>query len=251
MDLQKANLGKRFIAAVFDGILLSVLAVGLATLISFVIGYNGYVENVEKAYAKYEAEYGVELELNQQEYEKLSEQEREVVDAGLKALNADKEAVYSRNMMINLMLLMATFSVLISVLIIEFFVPLIFGNGQTLGKKIFGIGIMHVEGIKVSNVQLFARTVLGKFAIEIMIPLAIILMVSFNSIGMVAAIIMVSLLLFQIISLIATRTNSLLHDMLAGTVTVDIASQRIFETEEELIEYTKKIHAERAARAIY
>ena len=35
--------------------------------------------------------------------------------------------------------------------------------------------------------------------------------------------------------------------LLAGTVTVDFASQMIFDSPEELLEYKKKLHAEAAA----
>ena len=55
----------------------------------------------------------------------------------------------------------------------------------------------------------------------------------------------------QLICLCATRSNAALHDLMAGTVVVDIASQRIFASTEELVEYTKRIHADRAARQDY
>lgn len=48
-----------------------------------------------------------------------------------------------------------------------------------------------------------------------------------------------------------TRTNSALHDLLAGTVVVDIGSQMVFRTTEDLIAYQKKVAAERAARQTY
>ena len=40
-----------------------------------------------------------------------------------------------------------------------------------------------------------------------------------------------------------TRTNSCIHDRLAMTVVVDMASQMIFETPEDLLEFKKKEHA--------
>lgn len=251
IDLQKASLGKRIIAAIFDGILLSILVVGFATILSMALGYDGYMNTVNQAYDKYETQYGVELNITQNEYEALSSEKQENYDAAYKALNEDEKVVYSYNMLINLTLLIATFSVLIGVLIVEFAMPLILGNGQTAGKKIFGIGVMHVEGIKVNNIQLFTRAILGKFAIEIMIPLSVIMMIFFNLIGVIGGVIMLVILAAEVIALVTSRTNSLLHDVMSGTVTVDIASQRIFENREELIEYTKKIHAERAAKATY
>lgn len=250
-DLQKASFGKRIIAAIFDGILLSILAVGLATILSLALGYNGYMNDLNASYGAYEAEYGVEFQITQAEYEALSDAQKEAYTTAYNALIEDPDVLYSYNMLINLTILIVTFSVLPAVLVIEFVVPLIFGNGQTLGKKIFGIALMNTEGVKVNNIQLFARAVLGKFAIEIMIPLSIIFMICFNMIGITGIIVLAAILILEIICLIATRTNSPVHDLLAQTVTVDMASQRIFESRDALIEYTKARHAEAAAKATY
>lgn len=250
-DLQKANFGKRIVAAIFDGILLSILAVGLATLLSSAFGYDGYMNTLNSAYDKYDAEYGVELRITQQEYNALTEQEKLDYEAANKALNEDQDALYAWNMMINLTILILIFSVLIAVAVIEFIIPLFFGNGQTLGKKIFSIGVMHKDGIQVRKVQLFARSILGKYAIELMIPLAIIVLVFLGAANAIGITIMLALFIGQIGCLIITNTNSAIHDVLSNTVVVDITSQKIFRTKEDLLEYTKKIHADRAERQIY
>lgn len=251
INLQKASFGKRIIAAIFDGILISILAVGLIALLSGVFKSDSYLNKVNAAYDKYETQYGIEFQITQQEYEELPEQQQKSWDTAYQALIEDEDAIYAYNMYINLTLLITTFSILISVIIIEFVVPLFIGNGQTLGKKIFGIALMHKDGIRISNIQLFARAVLGKFALELMIPIYIIMMIFFNSIGIISVAVLLVLLVVEIICLIATRTNSLLHDVLAGTVAVDMASQKIFESREALIEHTKALHAEKVADAKY
>ena len=245
--MQKAGFGKRIIAAIFDGILVSILAVGLAALLSVVLKYDGYISRVDNAYAKYESEYGVEFKITQEEYANLTEEKREAYDTAYEALTTDKDVLYDYNMLINLTLLILTFSVLIGVVAVEFVVPLLLGNGQTIGKKVFGIALMHQEGIKINNIQLFARTVLGKFAIELMIPLYIIMMIFFNSIGIISIILMFVLFVAQIICFFASRTNSPIHDLLAGTVAVDMASQKIFEDREALLEHVKAIHKDIAS----
>ena len=251
VSLQKASFGKRIISSIFDGILMSILAVGLAALLSLALGYNDYMNNVHDTYAQYEAEYGVEFQITSKEYEALSDAQKENYNTAYNALIKDESVLYNYNMLINLTMLILTFSVLISVVVIEFVVPLLFGNGQTLGKKIFSIALMHTDGIKVKNVQLFARAILGKFAIEIMIPLTIILMIFFNSIGLLGVLILGAILIIEAICLISTHTNSALHDLLANTVAVDITSQRIFETSEDLIAYTKAVHAEQVSKTPY
>lgn len=253
IDLQKASFGKRIIAHIFDVLLVCVLAVGFITILSSSIGYDSYVAKYESAYNKYSAQY--ELTLTTEEYNNLSEEERTSYNEKMleaeKAFSADNEAMYAYNMAINLLLLMFTLGFLLSIVALEFVVPLLLKNGQTIGKKIFGIGLMHIDGIKVSNVQLFARTVLGKFAIELMIPLYIIIMFSLDAIGIVGVTILILLLLTELIILASSNSNPLIHDKLSNTVAVDLASQKIFNTREELIAHVKAIHAERASRSPY
>ena len=250
-SLQKASFGKRIISSIFDGILLSILAVGLAALLSLAFGYNNYINNVSQSYAKYENEYNVKFQISAQEYNNLSDNEKENYNTAYEALIKDPDLLYNYNMLLSLTLLIITFSILPAVIIIEFVVPLIFGNGQTLGKKIFGIALMNTEGVKVNNIQLFARAILGKFAIEIMIPLTIVLMMFFNSIGLLGGLVLVGILIIEAICIISTNTNSCIHDLLAQTVAVDIASQQIFETYDALIEHKKAIHAQEAQKADY
>lgn len=251
ISLQKANFGKRIIAAIFDGILISIIAVGLIALFAGLFKSDDYLNKVNAAYDKYESQYGIEFQITEQEYEELSDEQKSNWDSAYEALLEDEDAIYAYNMYINLTLMITTFSILISVILIEFVVPLLFGNGQTLGKKIFGIALMHKDGIRVGNIQLFARAVLGKFALELMIPIYIIMMIYFNSIGVVSIVILLVLLVVEIICLVTSRTNSLLHDTLAGTVAVDMASQKIFDSREALLEHTKKLHAEQASRPTY
>ena len=52
---------KRIAAWMFDGILLSVLGVGLCFLMSGLLGYDNYSKAVENAYAQYENEISLPL----------------------------------------------------------------------------------------------------------------------------------------------------------------------------------------------
>lgn len=250
-DIQKASLGKRISAGLFDAILLAMLAAGFALILSALMGYDGYSKTVNDAYAKYEAEYGVNFFISQEEFEALSEEERLNFEAASNALNADAEAVRAYNMLPNLILLMITGGILLAMLILEFLVPLWLKNGQTLGKKIFGIALIRTDGVRINNLQMFTRTILGKFTIETMVPIYIVLMLFFDGIGLVGTVILAAIGIGQIVSYGVTRTNSLIHDLLAGTVAADFASQRIFPSTEALVEYQKRIAAERSARQEY
>ena len=251
VDLQKANFWKRVAAWLFDGILLCVLAVGCGTLLAEVLHYDTYAENLQAAYDKYETQYGVVFEMTAEEYAAMSEEAQKNYDAAYGALLTDQMAVTAYNKVMNQSLLIITLSILAAILVLEFAVPLWIGNGQTLGKKIFALGLIRTDSVRVNSMQLFARAVLGKFTVETMIPVYIMIMVFFGNMGIAGTMALMAIGVIQLILLIVTRNNSQIHDLVAGTVVVDIASQTIFRDTEELIAYTKRIHAERAARQQY
>lgn len=251
IGLQKANFGKRIVAAIFDGIFVSIIAIGLITLLTIAFKTDNYFNEVNDAYSKYGTQYGIDFQISAQEYAELTEEKKADWDTAYAALLADEEAIYAYNMWVNLTLISTSVGVLVAVLIVEFGAALVFGNGQTLGKKIFGIALMTKDGVRVNNVQVFARALLGKFAIELMIPIYIVMMLFLNSIGVISVVILAILLIAEIVCLISSRGNSLLHDAFIGTVAVDMASQKIFDSRESLLEYTKKLHAEKANKNIY
>lgn len=251
VDLQKAGLWKRIAAWLLDAILLSVLAVGFGFGLSALLDYDGYSQTLESAYTNYENEYGVTFDIDQTTYEAMTEQERDQFDKAYQALMADEQAVKAYNMLLSLSLLITTVGILAAVIVLEFVVPLLMGNGATIGKKVFSLGLIRTDGVKINTMQLFVRALLGKFTIETMIPLYLLLMMFWGMMGIVGTIILCILGIAQMLLYGFTRTNSLLHDLLAGTVVVDTSSQRIFASTDDLIEYTKRVHAEKAARQDY
>lgn len=250
-DLQKASMWKRISAFLFDFILLCIMTVGVAFLLSILLGYDKHNRTLNDAYTRYETEYDIVFDITQEAYMQLSGAEQEVWNTAYQALIKDEAAMYSYNMVVNLTLVISTLAILLAYVVLEFVVPLRLGHGQTLGKKIFSVAVMRTDGIKVTSPILFIRTILGKFTIETMIPVLICVMIFFNMIGIIGILILGLILLLQIILMIATHTNACIHDVLAKTVAVDMASQMIFETEEEMIAYKNKVHAEKVAREAY
>ncbi len=250
-DLQKGNLTKRISAFLFDGILTLILILGIALLMSSALNYSSYTKTLDACYEKYGAEYGISVDITQEAYDKLDPAQKEAYEKANEALAKDTEAIYAYNMVINLALVMITVSILGAMVLLEFVVPMCFGNGQTLGKKIFGLAVMRADGVKINGVTLFVRTVLGKFTVETMIPLLIVLLILFGGIGILGTAILVLILLLQVIIMITSKTHALIHDKLANTVVVDAASQMIFGSELEMIAYKEKLHAEKSARQSY
>ena len=250
-DLQRASMWKRVSAWLLDVILLCITATMFAWLLSLVLNYDGYQQQFDARYAYFEAEYGVSRDVTQEEVDAMSPEELANIDAASRAFAADPEAIYAWNMMIYLIIIMVSISILLSYLLLEFTVPLLLKNGQTVGKKIFGVAVMRVEGIRVNGVCMFIRTVLGKFAIETMIPVMMLLMLYFGAIGLPGLLIAGGIILVEFVLLVSTREHSMIHDKLATTVTVDLASQMIFDTPEALMAYKQKVAAEKAAQQSY
>ena len=251
LDLQKASLLKRASAFLLDAILLVVLATGFFYIISVATGYEQHRLVVAEATERISQEYGVTAEMTSKSYEELTEAEIAAINAADKALQSDAAACRAYAMVANLSTLIVSLGLLLAFVLLEFVVPLLFGNGQTLGKKIFGIAVMHIQGVKLGHVALFTRTVLGKYAVETM-PLALSALYLISGLGSpVFLLIGAALLLVQLIVVIVSHENALLHDKMAVTVTVDLASQMIFDTYDQLLEYKKKMHAEKAASQPY
>lgn len=250
-QIQKANFGKRTAAWLFDLILTGILAVAFGVLISWLLGYDGYSQTLDEAYAHYENQYGVTFEMTLEQYEAMTEAEQANYDAAYDALIADNEAMRAYNMMISLTLVIISFGVLMALVLWEFMMPLWFGNGQTLGKKIFGLCLVRNDGVKINTMQLFTRSILGKYSIETMIPVLILLMIFWGTMGVLGPVVIFAIGAGQLASVLFTRHNCAIHDLLAGTVVADYPSQTIFQSTEDLIEYQKKLAADRAARATY
>ncbi len=250
-DLQKASMWKRISAGMFDGILLCVATVLCAWMLSAVLGFDGYYNALTSAYDRCAEEYGVNFDMSLSEYESMTEEQAQALEAAYTALSADEEAMYAYNMVMQMSILIISLGIFGAYLIMEFVIPLILGNGQTFGKKMFGIALMDNDGIKLKAVALFIRTLLGKYAVETMIPVLIIMMLYFGAIGLAGTIMLFLLLVAQIVLMIITDTNAMIHDLLAGTVCITMNSQMIFDSREEKLRYIEKQHAEAAARAEY
>ena len=250
-DLQRASMWKRISAWLLDAILLCIIATLMAFVLAAVTNYDGYSEQLDARYTYFEEQYGVSRNLTQDQVNAMTNEELANLTAASDAIAADEEAVYAYNMMLQLIIIMTSFGILLGYVVLEFAVPMVLGNGQTIGKKVFSLGVMQQNGVRVNGVCMFIRTVLGKYAIETMIPVMMVLMLFFGTIGTVGWIIVGAIGIVQVALLITTRERCMIHDKLANTVTVDLPSQMIFKTQEDLIAYKEKVAAEKAANQVY
>lgn len=278
-ELKKIGIVKRASALLLDAILLAVLATGLIYIISIICNYSAeenkannyyslwndfrqeYIPEIAEHYGfKYEeSDDGINYTITNIEDGKkstldelinvfISDVDREntplMVEAysayeklpSVKTVNAQYKYVYT------LLFTMVSIGVLLAYLMLEFIIPLILKNGQTIGKKVFTIGLVRPNCVKITNLSLFARTIIGKFAIETMFPILLIFLFLFGGLGSLAVILFGAIILFNIILFFATKNKTPIHDIIASTVTVDIKLQEFFQTEEELIQKKSQSH---------
>lgn len=251
LGLQKASVWKRASAFLFDFIILLVMTSGIAVAVSAIVGYDDYVNDMTEHYERYEAEYGIDFDISAQEYELLSQEMKDKYTAADEAMNSDPQVLYTYKMMFNLALIIISMGLLVSHLVLEFVIPIIFGNGQTLGKKIFGVAVMRTNSTKIRPLVLFIRTLLGKYTMETMVPVFLAIMVAFGILDFVGVFVIAAFGILQIVLICVTRTSSAIHDLLSDCVVVDMASQKIFDTEQDLIDYKLKLHEEEVAKSDY
>ena len=259
-DLQKASLWKRISAFLFDIIIFAILAVGIAALMSFALDYDRHMDFIEErknvhiamCEDKYQEMHGERCEFDVSiAYEEMSEGQKEIYDMVDEALSKDSDLAYTYVLLLNYTLVMTVVSAIISYSILEFAIPMVFKNGQTLGKKIFGIGVIRTNTVKASPLVLFIRMLFGKCTIETLMPVFILIMMFFGIIGIVGPIVLLGLVVLELISVCVTRTNSTIHDLISDTVVVDLTTQMVFESEQALIDYKKKIHEQEVASSPY
>lgn len=281
-EFQRASIWKRISAALFDFILLSIVVTGVACLISLALNYDAKSNDYQSFVKSYEDKYGItaieeeltkleesyneKYKLTEFDEEKLSKEDKATYDDaearlekankelwGFKSdeeeISGDKEFLEGEAnrsiVLVNYTFIIISFSILSGFLIVEFLFPMIFKNGQTLGKKIFGVAVMRIDGVKVTPLLMFIRTVLGKYTVETMVIVFALLTIGFAPAStLIALIVIAAILIMQLVLLIVTKARTPIHDKLASTVTVDFATQMIFDSQEEMIAFKKRIHEE-------
>ncbi len=240
IDLQKSPVSKRLFAFLTDFILLTIAITGAYLLLSEIMGVDAYRNRYNEIAEKYETEFGVTFGLSAEEYGELSPEEQENYRTAVDRMNGDEEANRSiRNLYLSVFGIFAA-GIVAAFLILDFAVPLILGDGRSLGKKLFGIGIVRTGFIRVSPFIVFTRNVIGKGVFEFLLPLMIVISSVTGLTGVFGIALLAVFVIAEIVSLVKSGGGRFLHDVLADTVAVDWESQRIFGSEAERDEYIKE-----------
>lgn len=244
-DLQPASFMKRLSAFLLDIIMIVIVSTGGALLISMIVGFDKQVDKYNERVVYYEEIYDVKFGLSQEEIDALTEEERAKYDEVESIISKDEEFIKDYQLMNNLIYIIVIFGVLLGVIIPEFIIPLFLKNGQTLGKKAFGLVVIKSNGVKASHIQLLIRALLGKYTIEIMIPVLSIvtfLFIRVGRFGFLWLLLAFLLLITNIALVIFTKNHTMIHDIFSFTVVCNKETQMIFNSEEELLQYKNDKH---------
>ncbi len=232
--IHNAKLFNRVAALVLDLILVFII---------FVVFDNLVTKNVANQLWQYDEKMAI-YEQYQMDYGLAYKNEdgiiifNEVDPAVLEAFNNNEEVQVVSAEITTLQLYQFAFDFLIAEFIVFFVLPLIFKNGQTLGKKMMRMGLMSADGNKVQTWQVFARFIIATYALETMVTIIVIFPVT----PLLSAILM-----------FATKKHTSLQDLIAGTRVVDLDKtillddasqrddlQRNWEAEQNQIEEDRK-----------
>jgi len=121
-------------------------------------------------------------------------------------------------------------SILLAGVVSYIVVPLFFKNGQTIGKKIFKLGLADSDGYMFHNYKLLMRFM--PFAV---VDASLILLVAVNLYIVLSIVVIIFLVSFTLA--MASPKRMSLHDFTAQTIVIDYKTSKIFSSVEEEEKY--------------
>ena len=236
-SLNTPRLWKRFAALLFDGTLTLIIALVCSLIFSSMVKTPEADAAIADAYDRFGQEYGVNFNISQEEYALLTEEEIARYDEAYAAMGEDPAVISAYEDILRLSLLTIALAILVPFLFLELLVPLVLGNGQTLGKRIIGLGVVQKNGDAVAPLQLTVRTIVGKYTIETLVPVLFLLMSALGVLGLAVALLVVAA---QILLLCTSKDRAVIHDRISSTVCVEVHSITNRKTRTDM--YTPKNH---------
>ena len=208
---------RRFGALIVDLCLVIFLTVMIALPLRGVSGYTAASEKMDEIFNSIASQHGVDINITNQQYNALSEEEKLAVDAALKDISENVEAAELYSKTVKLTMIVTFSSLLVAVVILDLVLPLIFKNGQTIGKKLMRLEVRRRDGAPVNFVTLLLRSISGKFFIDYGLPVFFFFSVLYANAGRTPLVGLLLLATAQIVSIAVTSDRRALHDILAGT----------------------------------
>jgi uncharacterized RDD family membrane protein YckC len=239
-DIQHAAFSKRLFAFLADVVIAGLLVTGIFLLLWTVFDVDRYKDVYAEVKAAYEQEYGVTFGLTEEEFSKLDEAAQDNYSKAVDAMNADETSNNALKTYLTFALSILAGGIVLSGLLLEFVVPLLFKDGRTLGKKLFGLGVMRTGMLKIKAPVLFVRGVIGKAVFELLLPVVMTATALMGVTGIFGFIMLGVFAVAECVALVKTGGQCFLHDILADTYVVDWSSQPIFDTSEQRDAFLKE-----------
>ena len=214
---------RRFGAFILDLCLVVVLTVLIALPLRGLSGYASTSDRMNAIFERIAAEHGVDINIANQQYDALSEDEKLAIDAALLDISEDVEAAELYTKTVRLLFIVIFSSLLVSVVLLELVLPLTFKNGQTIGKKLMKLEVQRRDREPLNLVTMLLRSISGKFFIDYGLPVFFFLSFVYANAGRIPLIGLLMLTLGQIVSIAVTSDRRAIHDIIAGTVVVPVA----------------------------
>ncbi len=155
------------------------------------------------------------------------------VDAIMDDLNTVPEVAKAGANYMTISTLQYVVSIFVSGALVYIVVPLILKNGQTFGKKAFGLGLANSDGYKLINSRLIMRFV--PFAV---VDISLFFLILVNLYLVLLIILIIFLVSFALA--MSSPKRMALHDLTGRTIVVDIKASTLFETIDQEEAYVLK-----------
>ena len=133
-------------------------------------------------------------------------------------------------------------AIIVTIVIFYFVIPLIFKNGETIGKKVMHVCLVNKLGYQYKRIQLLPR---------VLFPMLLTIIIVFFAGFSIWAFVGVSVvLLISFVFTIFTKDNKALHDYFAGTLVIDAKQSTWFKdineeekAEKDVASYVEQVQA--------
>ena len=224
-----ASLIKRAASFLLDIILLAIVFVGFLLLFAYLFDYD----STNKALNKMYLDYGVMIPKDATEKLEFCDiTQQSCIDA---ATALENDPMFKQLFVLRQRFLIVgpIGSFLLSLLIFNFILPLIFKNGQSIGKKLFAIGYVSKSEIRIKPIQLFIKFLFGDFIIDSVMTIIGLYYILWGN-GYAGLILIFVVVIGNIACFALTKERTFLPDALANMFPIDMQEQMLFDTIEEL-----------------
>lgn len=208
---------RRFGAFIVDLCLVIVVTVLIALPLRGISGYATTSDSMNAIFDRIASKHGVDINMTNQQYNALPDEEKLAVDAALLEISEDEEAAELYTKTVRLLMIVVFSSLLVSVVLLELVLPLVFKNGQTIGKKLMRLKVERRDETPLNFVTMLLRSITGKFFIDYALPVFFFLSFVYANAGRTPLTGLLMLELGQIVCIVATKERRAIHDVIAGT----------------------------------